>query len=530
MFSVLSFTSLSQEFEISEYKTMELLKVRNAANASADIDLNGYPDLIIQGYGPSFFGGDERVSVYLNDENGFTEVANTGLIRRDGGDLKFAFLNDDAYPDLIQTGEDDNNSEKTSIYLNDGDGTFTKTSQNLRGVRRGELAIGDINGDNFIDFIVTGDEVTKVFIGDGTGQFSQHNNTGDAIPGLDWSVVDLVDVNGDDVLDVVIGGDEDSVDPFLKVYTNDGSGNFTETESIPSIWKGDMEVGLFNNDDHIDIILIGANGSNSPSKFYYTGNGDGTFTAASFDVNFTLHKDCSIRAKDINSDGDLDLVYSGARWNNSYEGYVLLNDGTGAFTVANNSSLPGSEYSDMSIVDLDLDGFYEVIISGEERVDGSDNYFTRVYSYEQVCSGLSDSSIVQNGNAYSFNEEGLNVYQWTTCTDASTVLSTENSFEPEASGDYQLTVTKEGCGYELDCISIVVAGLNQYEKNSLFYPNPTEGKISLDSKYSSIKILSGNGELVDEILTETSVVDLSEYESGIYFLNLGDRVVKVLKQ
>ena len=76
----------------------------------------------------------------------------------------------------------------------------------------------------------------------------------------------------------------------------------------------------------------------------------------------------------------------------------------------------------------------------------------------------------------------------------------------------------EGIGMDIESVEISVAKL---------YPNPTTGKVYLETA-SNIKVYDIRGALLTE--TFDNQVDLSSYPQGIYFLQIGDKAVKVIKK
>lgn len=72
--------------------------------------------------------------------------------------------------------------------------------------------------------------------------------------------------------------------------------------------------------------------------------------------------------------------------------------------------------------------------------------------------------------------------------------------------------------------------INQFENASInLYPNPTNGKLTIDSKMdiSSIIITNIYGQNVMEI-TNTKEINISEYNNGIYFIKIKDKTGTVL--
>ena len=125
-------------------------------------------------------------------------------------------------------------------------------------------------------------------------------------------------------------------------------------------------------------------------------------------------------------------------------------------------------------------------------------------------------------------------YQWVVCfREGFEPLNKENSklFSPRSSASYNVIVTDvNGCeGTAKECFPVVVTSIgNDFEDDFSIYPNPTSGLIYLNQTIGW-RLNSITGGVMNSGFS--SEIDLSNYESGIYFLSLeSGRTIKIIKK
>lgn len=144
--------------------TSGLVDVRGSNSAWADYDNDGYMDVMITGIGGLV--GPPPDTLFHNQGDGtFVDVtASAGIpVRFSSKGIAWGDYNNDGYMDLyIARGEagkvPTDGSTKTSLYRNNGDGTFTEvTDQAGVGVTANTWAAvwGDYDNDGFLDLFVT---------------------------------------------------------------------------------------------------------------------------------------------------------------------------------------------------------------------------------------------------------------------------------------------------------------------------------------------------------------------------------------
>jgi len=192
-----------------------------------------------------------------------------------------------------------------------------------------KLAVADINADGLEDFYVCGAKGQPGFLFQQTreGKFIATNQplflTDAAYEDVNALFFDA-DADGDKDLYVVSGGNEwQTLDPMLmdRLYLNNGKGGFTKSTSLPKL-PGNKSVAI---------------------------------------------------AADFDHDGDLDLFIGGrvvaGRYGEIPDSYILMNDGKGNFTLADESIAPGLRkigmVTDAVWTDMNRDGWPDLVIAGE---------------------------------------------------------------------------------------------------------------------------------------------------------------------
>jgi hypothetical protein len=129
-----------------------------------------------------------------------------------------------------------------------------------------------------------------------------------------------------------------------------------------------------------------------------------------------------------------------------------------------------------------------------------------------------------------------NSYQWILCSNGNTVIpgATGQSYTPAGSGSYAVIETKNGCTDTSICVSIVVTGITQVEKNTVrLYPNPGNGLYTLIlPEQAQIKIVSLTGAVVfDQRLSKGDhALDLLNITDGVYLMQVyTNETVSVLR-
>jgi hypothetical protein len=207
--------------------------------AFADVDGDSDPDLLITGRNNNW---QLIAKLYMNDDGsgGFTEATGTPFDGVEHSSIAFADVDGDGDQDVLVTGEYSFLQPMSKLYTNDGSGGFTEVlGTPFDDVRNSSIAFADVDGDGDPDVLITGlssnGRIAKLYTNDGSGGFTEVTST--PFDGVEHSSIAFADVDGDGDPDVLISG-VSSNGTITKLYANDGNGGFTVVWGIPfdGVW------------------------------------------------------------------------------------------------------------------------------------------------------------------------------------------------------------------------------------------------------------------------------------------------------
>jgi Bacterial Ig-like domain (group 3)/FG-GAP-like repeat len=270
-----------------------------------------------------------------------------------------ADMNHDQKPDAVMIGLGIDENPKVSVLINQGNGTFAAEQDYTIGVAS-SLAVGDFNGDGFMDVAVSeGAAGVFVLLGQSNGSLGTAKQI-DASNAVDVIAGSLT-ADGRTDLIVVVGGVAGSQAGALIVYMGNADGSFTAAPAPTTSAATYSVAGLgdLNKDGKLDLIVAGAlagTNSNPGTLNLYTllGKGDGTFQAANT-LPLVDSAPTSLALADFNKDGNVDVTLGDP--NNYTE--VLLGNGDG--TVSEGLMALGQRPATVSTADLLGNGYAEVL-------------------------------------------------------------------------------------------------------------------------------------------------------------------------
>lgn len=263
--------------------------------------------------------------IYTTTLNSSATTDNFGCCFRYG----FRDFDSDGKLDMI-IGDMGNPNHK--IHRNMGNGTLVPQAtiaspgDSNNSVR--PIGVADVNSDGRLDWLYT---LEVIATGQETFYYSPLNADGSlgspvlilahtAENEINDSFRVLGDFDGDGKVDIAYKSTSNP--ERIRILRNMGNGTFTLGSPLTTNSVFFYGLGDLNNDGRMDIY---ANGGNNLVVF--SGQSDGTFTAATYPVTITNSTAFILRPVDFNGDGRLDLI------NVDYEDYeILLNNPAGGFT------------------------------------------------------------------------------------------------------------------------------------------------------------------------------------------------------
>lgn len=355
------------------------------AVAATDLNNDHISDVVV------VYSGTKRIGIQLGFGNGsfgsetnYPTGPNSLPQHVNVGDF-----NGDNQIDIVVS---DSKSDNIIILLGNGDGTFDKDLTYPMGLQSSPtwVAIDNLNSDNSLDLVVAnqGTDNLGVLYGNNYTTFVLHQ-TYSIGSGSDLTSVAVGDINNDNRLDIAL---TDYKSKNIIVFFGDGNGSFTN-QVIYSAGYGSTPCAIaladMNKDGCLDIVV-----GNEGTEFIgiMLGNGDGTF-GAMFSYFYELASSVfALTVGDINNDDQLDIVVI-----EYFKGKVdvFLGFGNGSLSLATTYST-GSESKPCSIAmkDLNNDTYLDVVIAyaGEARVDvmkgyGNGSFATQIFPRFREQSG-----------------------------------------------------------------------------------------------------------------------------------------------
>ncbi len=362
-----SFIAASGSFEgaFLEKPSTGLIGVTNGGADWGDYDNDGDLDLIIHGWdAPSY---NETAKIYDNNNGVFTDIGSllTGVYY---SDAKWGDYDNDGDLDLIVAGADALGVLTATIYRNDGGNVFTDIGAGLTGVDYAAVDWGDYDNDGDLDLVIAGRVDTgsglsssTIYRNDGAGSFVDISA---GLVGLSVGSADWGDYDNDGDLDLLVTGFDIGSARYAIVYRNDGSDTFVDgSAGLPGVGFSAADWGDYDNDGDLDLVIMGGQSSGTNDGVYIYQNTAGTF--ANINAGFSdSFEDGSARWGDFDGDGDLDLLITGQDYEvGDYVTRIYIND-TGTFNLLTVELKGVAEQSTGSWGDFDGDGDLDLLITG----------------------------------------------------------------------------------------------------------------------------------------------------------------------
>lgn len=403
-----------------------------------------------------------------------------------------ADLDNDGDNDIIITGG--SNHQLKWIENTDGIGDFnlTHVTEENNFVSYWDIALTDINGDNDVDILVITSQTDYGTAAtyentDGMGNF-EYFSTSMAGSGY-LSTIAVADIDGDNYNDWV---SSKSNYPSNKIswFKNDGIGNVTEHIIDDTFHSYVSSIQVVDIDNDGDVDLVGFVSLNGQIHWHENTDGLGSFIKHNITINSNLNYYSKLIAKDLDNDGDIDIIIA---YDNILSWYK--NDGQGNFDSEIIINAENNSKRNILVVDLDSDGHLDIVSTGNDNsIYFYKNDGQRSFTSEVIIDNLHRT----NSPLFTIDINGDNrIDIISSSSENGKIAWYENTWELSVKGN---TLTK---------FSI--------------YPNPSKDIIKVKSKkeISQIKVFNELGVLIITDLNNNNV-DISALASGLYFIRITD--------
>lgn len=286
-------------------------------------------------------------------------------------------VDDDGDSDLVVPSS---NVPTVEFLLNGGTAGFTRVSRFVTGRDTSSVAGLDLEGDGDTDLVFSNGGIgivssNFIVVQLNPGPIRLPGNAYYESPGSNPTSVCAGDLNGDSIPDLAIAntGTGSTPSQSASIFLNGGSATFPDPLNF-DIGPGPASIRAadLDGDGDLDLVAVNVvenNGLLGSTVSAILNDGSGNFSnPASYTVG---RQPVDVRASDVDGDGDLDLTTTCYDSKNTT---VLLNDGVGHFSLGERHQFTSRPHSHAT---GDFDGDGDIDLAVTERTSGSaDSHLT----------------------------------------------------------------------------------------------------------------------------------------------------------
>ena len=346
---------------------------------AADLNGDGYAEAVSLDYNRcrngDFVTRQRRVQIFANDGHGLFATNAPARVLEAAGEgpraLEIACVDERIDPtnsstatlDIIVINRD---SATIDVFLNSGGLNFAQPLSLSSGNLPRDLAVGDLDGDGYSDFVVVDREDNTVVVmrGRGGGRFDDPDVMYPT--GVSPRQIVLADINGDEVLDAAVNN-RVSEDISLFIGERGLAGFLLPDTFYPTgVTPVSVEAIDFNRDGYPDVATANLRSHDVRVRLNL---GDGTFGEETL---YAVNREPAFLASgDLNLDGHVDLVLTclgSSPQDMAIRGSLVTLLGRGDGTFSSPLTTPLGEGVRhpywLRLGDLDNDGVLDAVIGG----------------------------------------------------------------------------------------------------------------------------------------------------------------------
>ena len=381
-----------------------------------DMDCDGLPD--IQFF--SWYDGDyttTNLGYYTNGDTDFDATDVWSFAHYAGWYNLVEDVDQDGYQDVILANYCGNASCSSTtstsyIYWGSSSGYSSSDRTSLATVGAYSACVGDLDADGYNEVIFsshyTGSSYSTnstIFWGSTSG-WSASDKTSLPTYGSEHCAVEDFDADGDKDVLFTAYYDTDYYAPSRVFWNTSGAFSTSDYDELYAYGVEEFDVADYNDDGYPDITLGSYyDGNHDTESYVYYGSSTG-YSSSSRDTLSNAWGPEEVKSADLDGDGYLDLVFVGYYDTNYYvNSWIYWGSSTG-FSDTNSTNITLYGVMDVEIVDLDQDGYLDLVFG---QYYDTDHYVTQyVYFGSKTGYSSSDTWSINMWSVYDVDVADLN--------------------------------------------------------------------------------------------------------------------------